>query len=432
MIRILICLAMLWPAAALAQDAPLRIEITEGVIRPMPLALRLEGAPPEMIADIARVVAADLDGTGLFAVSLGEGGPQTSFDEATDYASWKATETEALVTGRVEVAEDRVSVSFRLFDVFAGQQLGDGMQFEAPKEGWRRAAHKVADQIYARVTGEAPYFDSRLAFVGESGSPTSRVKRLGVMDYDGAGVKWLTGTDDLVLSPRFAPDGQTLLFTSFRSGQPQIISLDIDTVRGSQVTSDPRAMSFAPRFSPDGGWIVFSRETGGNTDIWLMQVGHPDFAKPLTLGPAIDTAPSFSPDGQHIVFESDRSGSSQLYVMRADGSEPARISFSADDAAYGEPAWSPRGDLIAFTRHLDGGSVIGVMRPDGSAERLLSADETDFAPSWAPGGRVVAFTRLTGTPAVPKLHMVDISGNNMREIGFNESASSPAWGPLLP
>lgn len=430
----LLAAALVAPLPALAQDAPLRIEITEGVVRPMPVTLRFEdaGDAGDLLGDITAIIADDLQGTGLFEMTEPEGAPATRFDRTVDYIAWKTTGTEALVTGQVAVNGDSVMLRFRLFDVFAGQPLGDGMQFVSPRAGWRRAAHKIADQIYARITGETPYFDSRIAFIGESGPATERVKRVGVMDYDGAGIKWLTSKDDLVLSPRFAPDGQTVLYTSFASGVPQIMSLDVDTVTSTALTHDPRAMSFAPRFSPDGKWIAFSRESGGNTDIWIMEVASPTFAKPITLGPAIDTAPSWSPDGRHIVFESDRSGSSQLYMMRADGSEPTRISFGEGGGSYGEPAWSPRGDRIAFTRQTKDGSAIGVMRPDGSGEQLLSEGSRDSGPSWAPNGRVLIFTRQDADDEVPHLHSVDITGRNMRPVALDDAASDPAWGPLLP
>ena len=428
----LIPAALILPAPLLAQDEPLRIEITDGVTEPMPIALRFEGAPGDLVARIAGVVAEDLAGTGLFTIADAADAPPTGFDSAVDYVGWKAAgSAEALVTGAVELGGDTITLRFRLFDIFAGQPLGDGMQFDAPREGWRRAAHKVADQIYSRITGEAPYFDSRIAFIGESGPATARMKRVGVMDYDGAGVKWLTAGSDLALSPRFSPDGRTVLYTSFASGTPQIMALDIQTVTARALTSDPREMSFAPRFSPDGRWIAFSRESGGNTDIWIMQVGNPRFAKALTRGPSIDTAPSWSPDGQQIVFESDRSGSSQLYVMRADGSEPTRISFGAG-GGYGEPAWSPRGDRIAFTRQTPEGSAIGIMRPDGSDERLLTEGGRDAGPSWAPNGRVLIFTRMGGEDDLAQLHSVDITGRNMRPVALNDAASDPAWGPLLP
>lgn len=419
---------------AIAQDEPLRIEITEGTMAPMPIALRFEatGETSDLADQIVAVIQADLVGTGLFTMAEITDPPPTQFDRVVDYIAWKAVNTEALVTGSVSEDDGKIFVRFRLFDIFAGQPLGDGMQFDAPREGWRRTAHKIADQIYARITGEAPYFDSRVAFIGESGPATARIKRVGVMDADGADVKWLTAGSDLALSPRFSPDGRTVLFTSFASGTPQIMAVDVETVTVQPLTQDPRSMSFAPRYSPDGRWIAFSRETAGNTDIWVMEVGNPTFSNPLTRGPSIDTAPSWSPNGRQIVFESDRSGSSQLYVMGADGSDPVRISFGDAGGSYGEPSWSPRGDRIAFTRQTEQGSVIGIMRPDGSDERLLTEGLGDAGPSWAPNGRVLIFTRQGSEDEGTHLHSVDITGRNMRPVPLNDAASDPAWGPLLP
>lgn len=451
LLRIGVVLAAIFvPALALAQqDEPLRIEITEGVMRPMPVALHVENlgdmiatgsedvggaetAPDDLAAGIAAVITADLQGTGLFEIAAPDPQPETVFDRPVDYIGWRETQVEALVTATVEADDDAISIRFRLFDIFAAQPLGDGMQFDARREGWRRAAHKISDQIYSRITGEDPYFDSRIAFIGESGPATARIKRVGVMDYDGYGIKWLTSPDDLVLSPRFSPDGATLLYTSFASGVPQIMSMDVATVEATALTRDPNAMSFAPDVSPDGRWITFSREMSGNTDIWIMPTASPSFAKQLTRGPSIDTAPSWSPDGQRIVFESDRSGTSQLYVMRADGTEPMRISFGEAGKAYGEPSWSPRGDRIAFTRHGKDGSSIGIMRPDGSDMQMLTEGAHDAAPDWAPNGRVLIFTRQEQDDAPPGLLSVDITGRNMQPVAPEAAASDSAWGPLLP
>ncbi len=422
-------------APALAQDGPLRIEITEGVIEPLPFAIAPfhdEGGGGELVAQIQRVIADDLTGTGLFREIPAEAhiARPGSFSDPVNYEDWKAINAQALVTGAVSGSGDKVVVKFRLFDVFSGQPLGDGMQFDAGKGNWRRAAHKVADQVYSRITGEGPYFDSRVAFVQETGPKNNRTKRIGIMDYDGANTKWLTDGSVLVLAPRFSPDGNRLLYTSFASGFPHVMELDVNSVRSRTLSEQQGTMSFAPRYSPDGRWIVYSLERGGNTDIFLMDAAS-GAQRQLTNAPSIETAPAFSPDGTKIVFESDRSGTPQLYVMPAGGGEPTRISFG--EGRYGTPVWSPRGDLIAFTNQKGGQFHIGVMRTDGSEERLLTQSFLDEGPSWAPNGRVVMFTRVTpGAEGEPRLHSVDISGRNMRPLNMRDAASDPDWGPLLP
>ncbi|SNT76598.1 Tol-Pal system beta propeller repeat protein TolB [Paracoccus seriniphilus] len=417
---------------ALAQDGPLRIEITDGIVEPMSIAIPEFFGDAEIAGKVRDVVAADLTGTGLFREIPAEAqiADPGSFASAVAYEDWRAVNAQALVTAEVTGAGDEISVKFRLFDVFAGQPQGDGMQFDARAVDWRRAAHKIADQIYSRLTGEAPYFDSRVAFVQETGPKDARIKRIGVMDYDGANILWMTDSSSLVLAPQFSPDGKSILFTSFDSGFPQIRVLDVASVTSRPLTQGGDSMAFSPRYSPDGRWIVYSLEKGGNTDIWLMDSAT-GAQRPLTTSPSIETSPSFSPDGKRIVFESDRSGTPQLYIIGLNGGEPERISFG--EGRYGAPAWSPKGDMIAFTKQLGDKFHIGVMRTDGSSEKILTESFLDEGPTWAPNGRVVMFTRVApGGTGQPRLHSVDITGRNMRPLDLDFAASDPSWGPLMP
>ncbi len=416
-------------------SGPLRIEITEGVIEPLPYAVPNfigEGASAsELGQKIARVVADDLTGTGLFR-EIPESAyisGVSSFNSPVQYADWKAINAQALITGAVSVDDTgKIVVRFRGYDVFAGQELGDGLQFVGTKDGWRRMAHKVADAVYSRITGEGGYFDSRVVFVSETGPKNKRVKRLAVMDYDGANVQYLTDGGSIVLAPRFSPNGGRVLYTSYDSGIPRINVLDVATVGHQVLPTQEGEMSFAPRFGPDGRTVVYSLSRGGNTDIFRMDVGSGQSAQ-LTNAPSIETAPSFNPDGSQIVFESDRSGTPQLYIMSANGGEARRI--SGGQGRYGTPVWSPRGDYIAFTKQHKGRFHIGVMRTDGSEERLLTASFLDEGPTWAPNGRVIMFTRETqGGSGQAALYSVDISGRNLKKVPTSTGASDPAWSPL--
>lgn len=424
-----------WVAPVVAQDGPLRIEITEGVIEPLPFAA------PDFVSDnaagadlgrkIADLVAADLTGTGLFREIQPDAfiSRVTSFSSPVQFADWKAINAQALITGAVTAdGNGKLVVRFRLYDVFAGQELGQGLQLEGTQDGWRRMAHKVADQVYSRITGEAPYFDSRVVFVAESGPKDQRSKRLAIMDYDGANVSYLTDSTSIVLAPRFSPDGKRVLYTSYESGFPRIYVMDVGAVQRRVLESQDGQMSFAPRFGPDGRAVLYSVSRGGNTDLYRMDIDSGASTR-LTTAPSIETAPSFSPDGSQIVFESDRSGTPQLYVMPAGGGEAQRISFG--QGRYGTPVWSPRGDLIAFTKQSKGRFHIGVMRTDGSEERLLTASFLDEGPTWSPNGRVIMFTRETqGAQGSASLYSVDITGRNLRQVGTTTGASDPSWSPL--
>ena len=418
-----------------AQAEPLRIIIDDGVIEPLPFAVPdfvAENAEAsEYAAKIARVVAADLSGTGLFREISKDAfiSTVTSFDSPVQYADWKAINAQALIVGAVNVSGNKVTVKFRLFDVFSGAPLGEGLQFGGTTTSWRRMAHKVADAAYSRITGEGAYFDSRVVFVSETGPKNDRKKRLAIMDYDGAGVQYLTDSQSLVLAPRFSPTGDRVLYTSYETGFPKIYVLDVASVGRQALADQPGTMTFAPRFSPNGQTVVYSLSSGGNTDIYRMEIGGGAPVR-LTSEPSIETAPSFSPDGNQIVFESDRSGNQQLYIMPANGGAAQRISFGS--GRYGTPVWSPRGDLVAFTKQNKGRFHIGVMRLDGSEERLLTASFLDEGPSWSPNGRVIMFMRESaGAGGAVSLYSVDISGRNLRPVPAEGGASDPSWSPLL-
>ena len=435
-VALLVALSLIGVAPAAAQSGPLRIEITDGTIEPLPFAVpafvaRNAGAE-QLAQDITRVIAADLGNTGLFREI-----PQdaqiarvSSFDAPVQFSDWKAVNAQALITGAVSVEGDgRIVVQFRLFDVFSELPLGDGLQFVGTQQGWRRMAHKVADAAYSRITGEGPYFDSRIVFVSETGPKDARQKRLAVMDSDGANEQFLTSSDVIVLAPRFSPDGSRIIYTGYESGFPKVTVIDVASLRKQTIGGVDQNMSFAPRFSPSGDRVVYSAEVQGNTDLYELDLASGATTR-LTSAPSIETAPSFSPDGTRIVFESDRSGAPQLYIMQAGGGEGNRISFG--EGRYGTPVWSPKGDYIAFTKQNAGRFHIGVMRTDGSEERLLTGAFLDEGPTWAPNGRVVAFTRESpGAQGAPALYTVDITGRNLQQVPTSAAASDPAWGPLL-
>ncbi|MGY9049573.1 translocation protein TolB [Puniceibacterium antarcticum] len=428
-------MTLLAAPVAMAQNGPLRITITEGVIEPIPYAVPsfvAESAAAQSYADqLSRVVADDLSGTGLFREIPRDAqiSTITSFQSPVQFADWKAINAQALITGAVDVnSSGQLVVKFRVYDVFAGAELGEGMQFAGTADGVRRMAHKVADQVYSRITGETGYFDSRVVYVSETGPKDRRAKRLAIMDYDGANLQYLTDSRSIVLAPRFSPNGDRVLYTSYETGEPRVHVLNVGAVQSRILPTASGLMSFAPRFSPDGRSVVYSVTRGANTDIFRMDIASGSTTQ-LTTAPSIETGPSFSPDGSRIVFESDRSGTQQLYIMSANGGEPQRISFGA--GRYGTPVWSPRGDLIAFTKQNAGRFHIGVMRVDGSEERLLTASFLDEGPTWAPNGRVLMFMRETqGAQGASSLYSVDISGRNLKRVPTPEGASDPSWGPL--
>jgi len=418
---------------------PLRIDITRGVSKPIPLAVTdmvgPSGAVSQYGADISRVIAADLERSGLFKPIDKKAFIQKAGDIKTlpKFADWRLINAEALVQGSAQLVSDgRLRIEFRLWDVFAAQQMV-GLAYSTIPNNWRRVAHIIADAIYKRLTGESGYFDTRIVYISETGPATRRIKRLAIMDQDGANHRFLTDGGALVLTPRFSPTLQEITYLSYYGNLPRVYIFNIDTGR-QEILGDFPGMTFAPRFSPDGKKVIMSQAKDGNTDIHVMDLLTREH-KQLTRHSGIDTSPSFSPDSSQIVFNSDRGGSQQLYVMKASGGGVRRISYGK--GRYATPVWSPRGDLIAFTKILKGEFYIGVMRPDGSGERTLSRDFLVEAPTWSPNGRVLMFFRQSratrdGKGGRSRLWTIDLTGHNEREIVTPVDASDPAWSPLIP
>ncbi len=406
--------------------AELRIDITRGKVEPMPIAIP-DFAGGGIGHDIPQVISADLGGSGLFRPLDPRGFIENVVaGEGPRFGDWRQINAQALVTGSVqEQGSGRFRVEFRLWDVYAEQQLS-GFAYTTTQQNWRRIAHIIADEIYKRITGEGGYFDTRIVYIAESGPAQKRVKRLALMDQDGANHQYLTDGKALVLTPRFSPSAQQVTYLSYEGGAPRVYLFDIDSGRREPVGDFP-GMTFAPRFSPDGGRLILSRSEAGSTNIFVMNA-HGGSMSRLTDGNSINTTPSFSPDAGKVVFNSDRGGSQQLYVMGAGGGGANRISFGA--GKYGTPVWSPRGDLIAFTKIEGGSFYIGVMRPDGSGERLLTQDFLVEGPTWAPNGRVLMYFR-EGRGAGPRLYTIDLTGSNQHQVKTPGDASDPAWSPLL-
>jgi len=420
-------------AVASPAQAEVRIDITRGKVEPMPIAIPAfagSGDAGRVGADVASVINADLERSGLFKPLDKSAFIQNlpNLEVQPNFADWRAINAQVLVQGVVEPQSDgRLRLAFRVWDVFAGTQV-KGQAYVTQPENWRRASHIIADVIYKQLTGEDGYFDTRIVYVAESGKATERVKRLAIMDQDGANLRYLSDGRALVLTPRFSPTAQEITYMSYYNGMPRVYLFNIDTGR-QELLGDFPGMTFAPRFSPDGNKVILSMATDGNTDIYEMDL-RTRRTRQLTNHPAIDTSPSYSPDGQQITFNSDRGGAQQVYVMNADGSNPHRISFG--DGRYATPVWSPRGDLIAFTKMKGGEFYIGVMRPDGSGERMLSSGFLVESPTWAPNGRVLSFFRQDANGAEPRLFTVDLTGYNERRMSTPQGASDPAWSPLLP
>ncbi len=379
--------------------------------------------------ELARVITSDLRNNGLFKPTGPDSLPSPSYPEITapNWSTWSNRGAEMLVQGYVRArADNKLTIGCYLYDMQLKSELVREGWVVGPAD-WRRAAHKCADLVYSRLTGESPFFDSRIAYIAETGPKGNRTKRLAIMDSDGANHRFITTGRSTALTPRYSPDYKKLVYLSYVDGNPRIYVYDIGTGRQTLVTQSANP-TFAPRWSPDGRTILYSMAVGGNTDIYSVPATGGTSTR-LTDTPGIDIGGSYSPDGSKIVFESDRSGSQQIYVMDVNGSNQRRLSFFGGRAAT--PEWSPRGDQIAFT-HIGGGFNVAVMNPQGRNLRTLTRGWQDEAPTWAPNGRIIQFFRTERNTGKTGLWQVDLTGENERQLPTPADASDPAWGPILP
>lgn len=378
--------------------------------------------------EATQVIVADLGGTREFVPLKTSRDDYYSYPEVTapSFGKWRSAGAKVLVTGFVQGRSDgRLTFGCYVYDVDKGRELARKGFVLTPGE-WRRAAHKCSGLAYSAVVGTPGGFDSRIAYVAETGIGDARMRRIAVMDTDGYNHRYLTAGGTLVLTPRLSPKANRLAYVSFLGGKPSVRLLDLAS--GQERPLVPQdSISFAPRYSPDGNRIVFSMMTGSNSDIYVVgsEGGLP---QRLTTSPGVDTDPSFSPDGSRIVFESDRGGSQQLYVMNADGSSEHRVTFG--NGAYASPVWSPDGQWLAFTHRGPEGRRVGVVKADGSGELLLTNGPGDEGPSWAPNSREILFQRtiIGGRSAIFR---VPLAGGVPRQMTIPQDGSDPDWSGVM-
>ena len=396
---------------------------------PIPIAIMSFG-DAGTAAQITQVITDDLNHCGLFrAIDPSSFVPNSINNGTPVWQNWSILGAQGLVTGSVQdQGNGQLRVEFRLWNVQQQAQV-QGTAYTTTAANWRRIAHIIADAVYQQMIGEKGYFDSRVAYISEAGPVTSRIRRLAVMDYDGANNQFLTDGASMALSPQYNPTRQQLAFVSFRGQNPRVYLFDLQTGQ-QRVVGAFGEMTIGPRFAPDGNSLLMSVSQNGGAAIVTVGLDGKGMT-PLTDYSSINVTPCYSPDGSQIVFNSDRDGNQQLFVMNADGSNVKRISFGP--GRYAEPCWSPRGDYIAYTFWGEGGFAIGVMAPDGSGERILTQGFLVEGATFCPNGRVIMFYRQTptGSGHDSRLVTIGVDGFNERLVDTPTYASDPAWGPLL-
>ena len=418
----------------------LEVTLTQGSVKPTPIAITEFFSSNKQSSKIGKnislVISNNLERSGLFIPIDQKAFIQSSesLSNQPRFEDWKIIKAQHLISGKIVKNDNKISVEFRLYDVFSQKQLL-GKKYETSEKNWRRVSHIISDAIFERITGEGGYFDTRIVYVAETGPKQKKQKRLAIMDQDQANHRFLTDGSYLVLTPRFSPNSQKITYMSYiNRNNPRVFILDIETGQQEIVGEFP-GMTFAPRFSPNGKKIVMSYSDPdiGNSEIYILDLATRVSTR-ITNSSAIDVSASFSPTGKEIVFNSDRSGRRHLYITDLGGKNIKRISREA--GSYYTPVWSPRGDMIAFTKQQGGQFYIGVMETDGSNERMIAKAFHVEGPTWSPNGRYLMYfkeerTAEDGSGGDSSLFSIDLTGYSERKIITPLGGSDPAWSPLM-
>jgi TolB protein len=407
--------------AASIANAALDIEISGGSAQQIPIAVVPFGGA-DTKENIGEIVAADLKRSGLFRVLETRGMANLPTTAAQiKYAEWVALQAQAVTVGNVEAAGNRLKVSFQLMDALKQSQLA-GMDYQIAPSQARATAHKIADIIYQKLTGQPGAFASRIAYITKTGKRYA----LQVADADGFNPQTVVSSNEPIISPAWSPDGNKLAYVSFEKKKP-IIFVQSLTSGNREVLANFKGNNSAPAWSPDGSKLAIVLTYAANSQIYTISSGGGD-AKLITKSNAIDTSPTFSPDGSHIYFASDRGGRPQIYKVPVAGGSPSRVTF---EGAYNDsPRFSPDGKSLAYIRN-DGGKFRVAMQDLSSGQvQLLSEGSQDESPSFSPNGRTILYaTKVRGrgqlaavsTDGKVRQRLNDATGGDVRE---------PAWSPI--
>ena len=408
-----------WPVLA-----QLSIEITGAGANRIPIAIAPFAGEAALPPGITAIVRADLERSGLFrALQVPALVPQPTEASNVNYAEWKSRLADALVLGSVAVRSDgRFEVRFRLYDVVKQSPIG-GVAYTMSRDQLRATAHRIADYVYEKLTGEKGVFSTKIAYVVKRGARYE----LQVADADGANEQAMLVSNEPIISPAWSPNGKRIAYVSFQNKKPIVYVQDVEVPK-QNVVANFKGSNSAPAWAPDGAKLAVALSRDGNSQLYLI---NPDGSNPRRLSSSggIDTEPNFSPDGQWLYFTSDRGGSPQIYRMPASGGEAQRVTF---EGSYNvTPRVSPDGKSLAYIMRNGGKFQAALLDLNTRQVQILTDSEFDESPSFAPNGRQILLATVIGGRGV--LSAVSADGRVKQRLTLSAGdVREPAWGPQVP
>jgi TolB protein len=415
-----------------AGSARLQLDLNSPTLAKMPIAIPDFTSPspgPLNGRDLAQIVRQDLSLTALFHIVESPAAAPVDPGGEPDFKAWAQRGAQAVIFGNFHVQGDELVLEARLYDAALGRQE-IGKRYRAKVGDHRRMIHRFCDQVMAKLTAVPGCFSTQIAFVGDT-----RNREIFTMDFDGHYLRQVTRLGSIIMSPDWSPDGQSLIFTCYAKGNPDLWWADLFGGREGVISARP-GINASARYSPRGDTIALSLSFKGIPKIFLISP-QGNIIKRLTTGRGNDISPTWSPDGSTIAYVSDQAGTPQIYTVPVAGSPPvpgapptgARIGRLTFGSNYNtDPDWSPRGDLLTFTARVDGRFQICTIRADGSDFRVLTNQGSNQDPAWSPDGRMIAFSSdRTGKRLI---YIMDALGEIQVPVS-PITGKAPAWSPRL-
>jgi len=422
LVRFLLVLAL--ALAAVPARAQLEIIVTDPGAQRSPIAIVPFAGENAVGTTLTAIVRADLERSGLFrGVEVPPLSPAPTENTPVNYGEWRSRLADALVLGSVSSSADgRFEVRFRVYDIVKQAPLG-AIAYVFTRDNARAAAHRVADFVYEKITGEKGVFSTQIAYVVRRGN----AYELQIADADGERAQYLLRSNEPIISPVWSPEGRRIAYVSFESKKPVVYVHYLED-RKRQVVASFKGSNSAPAWSPDGKTIAVVLSVDGGSQIFLLNADGSGARRRISNSASIDTEPRYSSDGKWIYFTSDRGGSPQVYRMASTGGEPQRVTF---EGSYNvSPRPSPDGRVLAYVTRNAGKFQVALLDLSNRQVQVITDSDRDESPSFAPNGRMILLATVIGGRGV--LSAVSADGRIKQRLPFaGGDVREPAWGPFI-